>query len=315
MTDSFDATQTPGEAPVRPGREPLAEVGAEAPAEPLSEDPGTCCPWPGGKPHSEPCDRCGTCCAYQNTAVAKGNYKVNPCDAPSHICDADSTQVDCIRVRLTKKADKCNVLPGWIVTYTITFVNQSSVPLCGVKIADTIPPQTTLVPGSVVPMPQPGESLTTGVTVGNVAPGACKTLIFQAKVSHFAVGSIKDIASACYKFRDWKGVEHTGSAGPACATVRVVRVNLCVCKSADQTYVTGPCDEVTYTLLIKNGGTVPICNITVTDPVPAGMIYKANSTLRNGTLPYTNENPACGIPIGTLEAGACYKLQFTFKVV
>ena len=185
----------------------------------------------------------------------------------------------------------------------------------GVKIADTLPTQTTLVAGSIVPAPQVGESLTTGVTIGNVPKGTSKTLEFRVTVNVGATGTITNTATASYKFRDWKNVEHTGSPNPDNETVTVVSAGLTIEKTADKTYVTAANEDVVYTLVIKNTGDIKITGITVTDPIPAGMSYKANSTLRNDTLPYTNENPASGISIGDLAAGASYKLQFTFTVL
>ncbi|MCI2105816.1 MAG: hypothetical protein LKK00_03745 [Intestinimonas sp.] len=254
----------------------------------------------------------GTCNLYQSTASTSGKYQINSGDIPSDISATCSTQLNSIHTKLIMQPDKTNVLPGWIITYTITFINQSMVAMYDVKISDTIPSQTTLVPDSIVPAPQEGESLTDGVTVGTVAPGASKTLVFQAEVSSSAAGSITDTASGTYNFKDWTGTGHTGSAATTTASVTVACVNFTVDKTADKTYVTDVGQDVVYTLNIHNNGTVPITNITVTDPIPSGMVYKANSTLHNDTQPYTDETPAAGIGIGTLAAGTSYKLQFTF---
>lgn len=240
---------------------------------------------------------------------------VNTGDTPLPIEDDSTVRVDCVKATLDKVADKEFVEAGGEIKYTITFTNNSSVDMYDVKIADTIPTQTSLIAGSIIPAPQVGESLTTGVTIGNVPKGTSKTLEFRVTVNASATGTITNTASAVYKFKDWKNIEHTGSPDPDTATVTCVEASLTIVKSANKTYVTATDKDVEYTLIITNTGDVKVKDIIVTDPIPAGMAYKANSTLRNNTLPYTNENPASGISIGDLNPGASYKLQFTFTVL
>lgn len=163
-----------------------------------------------------------TCGPFNNTARADGFYTVDKGETPHPIGDDASVKVDCVRATLDKEANKDYAQVGDEIKYTITFTNNSSVDMYGVKIADTLPTQTTLVAGSIVPAPQVGESLTTGITIGNVPKGTSKTLEFRVTVNAGATGTITNTATASYKFRDWKNVEHTGSPNPDNETVTVV---------------------------------------------------------------------------------------------
>lgn len=251
------------------------------------------------------------CQAFENKARATATYTV--ADQQYQICDSDKALVDCICTNLTKESNVDTVRPGSTIQYTIRFYNCSSVPLTSVKIADTLPTGLTLVQGSIVPAPQAGETLQTGVSVGTVAIGATVTLQFSATVNAETTGSIVNTATATFLFRDSGGVEQSVTSAPASNTIEVISPDLSITKTADRTFVTASGDEVIYTLVVKNPGTVQLTSVVVADTIPAGMSYKANSTIINGGTA-TNQNPANGITIGTLAPLASSTIQFTFIV-
>lgn len=262
-----------------------------------------------------------TCGPFINNVRAEGYYNVNDADGlllnnndDRKISAEDSVRADCIQTTLKKTADKSFAEVGDAIKYTITFTNHSSVDMYGVKVINTISPKTTLVQGSINLTPQVGETLETGVTIGDIPKGTSKALEFVVTVNPGETADIFNRAIGTFKFKDWKGIEHTGETDPADATTKIVSAKLEIIKDADKTYITHNGEEVVYTLTIKNNGDVKITNIVVTDIIPTGMLYKANSTLKNDMLPYTNESPQNGINIGDLNAGAFYKIQFTVIV-
>ena len=255
---------------------------------------------------------------FENTATADAYFTVNEGEMPRPIDDTSNTvSTDCIKTTLTKQADKAFAQVGDEIQYTITFTNNSSVDLYNVKISDIISPKTTLILNSIVPTPLSGETLASGVTVGTngiVVKGSSAELVFKVTVNANETGSITNTANANFKFKDNKNIEHTGSAGPATATTTIVAAGLQITKSADKTFVTENGETIVYTLVVLNTGDIKLTDITVTDPIPVGMTYKLWSTLRNETLPYTNENPENGISIGDLNPGESYKIQFSVTV-
>lgn len=258
---------------------------------------------------------------FKNDATAGGFYTVNPGEAPRPIEDtSDIVIVDCIKTEIDKTVDKAYAQAGDVLTYTITFTNNSSVDMYGVKIADTYDAaKTTLDSASINPAPQPGETLATGITVGGVGgsvpKGTSATLTFKVTVKAGATGDIVNSATATFKYKDWKGIEYSGNVGPDTATTTIVAAGLEITKSANKTFVTAINEEVVYLLTIKNTGSVKITNITVIDTIPTGMAYVANTTYLNGSITPIDKSPAApGINIGDLDIGGIYTIQFTLKV-
>ncbi|MDG2739238.1 DUF11 domain-containing protein, partial [Vibrio parahaemolyticus] len=103
-----------------------------------------------------------------------------------------------------KTADKTAVDIGDIITYTITFNNDGTVPATNVIFTDSIPAGTTFIPNSVVlnnnPVPNSNPAL--GITVGTLNPGETKTLSFQVRVTQIpAGGTITNEASTTYTYQ------------------------------------------------------------------------------------------------------------------
>lgn len=260
---------------------------------------------------------------FKNNASVIGFATVKVGGEPQTIkVTSNIVTTDFIKVALDKTPDKTLAEVGDEIKYTVTFVNNSSVDLYDVKIVDTISPMTTLVADSIIPVPQPGEALETGVTItsanetkaGSVPKGQSATLEYQVTVNQGAAGDIINNGTATIKFKDCKDHEYSGSTNPSQAITTVITADLQVVQSADKTFVTENNEEVVYTLVIKNTGSIKITDITVTNPIPQGMTYKQNSTLKNDTLPLTDENPANGINIGDLNPSDTYKIQFSVTV-
>lgn len=70
---------------------------------------------------------------------------------------------------------------------------------------------------------------------------------------------------------------------------------------------------ITYSIAISNSGNSP-AQVTVFDPLPAGLSFIANSVLIGG-VPLTGVSPSGGIPIGSVDVGATVLLTFQAIVV
>ena len=260
---------------------------------------------------------------FKNDATAIGFIAVEMGGEPQPIQVTSNVVItDAVKVIVEKIADKEYAEVGDRIKYTVTLINNSSVDLYDVKIVDNICPKTTVVTDSIIPVPQPCEILETGVSVtspdeasvGTVPTGKSATLKYEVSVNEGATGEIVNCANAIIKFRDQKGNEYTGSTEPSMVITNIIGANLKIIESADKTFVTEDNEEVVYTLIIKNTGNIKITDITVTSPIPVGMNYKANSTLKNDTLNFVNENPTDSINIGALNPAEIYKIQFSVTV-
>ncbi len=87
---------------------------------------------------------------------------------------------------------------GDTITYTLTYKNTGAENATGVVITDTIPANTTFVPGSISSIPLIAmvtqTANTISWTVGNLLPGVSGTLTFQVKVASCGTGIISNRA-------------------------------------------------------------------------------------------------------------------------
>lgn len=257
--------------------------------------------------------------AFTNIAKANGEYSIVPLNQSKTCCRSisakDDITLDCVCADLKKTANKEYVEPGDEITYTITFTNESSVELYNVTIIDMISTKTTLVPNSIVPTPQQGQTLASGINIGVVKVGTSVSLVFKVTVNSDATGEIINTASATYNFEDSKKIQQCGCVGKVSQTVFVLQPKLEIEKTADKTYVSFQGEQVRYTIVVKNTGDVKIFNIIVTDDIPTGMAYLVGSTVLNDTLPSINQNPQTGIIIGNLDPTESFKIEFSVVVL
>ncbi len=257
------------------------------------------------------CDPCGP---FINLAAADGKY-IDHCNGGGvqFLHAESSVRVDCVKAFIGKLADKACAQVGDKIHYTITYQNESSVDVQNVVIFDNISPKTTLVPGSIVPAPQPGETLETGISCGDVPMGGSVTLEFDCTVNDGETGQIDNSTWSTYSFIDVQSNQQDLTTNTDHALTLIVNPCLSIEKFADKTFVTYNSEEVVYTLVVTNCGDVGLNDIVVTDTIPEGMKYKPHSTYKNTVGP-TNEDPENGITIGNLGPGESYTIKFTVTV-
>ncbi|PGT61686.1 hypothetical protein COD86_02090 [Bacillus cereus] len=216
-----------------------------------------------------------------------------------------------------KTADKTAVDIGDIITYTVTFNNDGTIPSTNVIFTDTIPAGTTFIPNSVVlnNAPVPNSNPATGIPVGTINPGETKTLSFQVLVTQVPAGGvITNEASTTYTYQpdpNLPPVTTTEPTTPTTVAVNTATVN--PTKSANRAFVDIG-DTITYTISLQNNGTVPATNVILTDPIPNGTTFIPNSVTVGGVL-QPNANPENGILIGTLNPNQATTITFQVRVI
>ncbi|MGN4558376.1 DUF7507 domain-containing protein [Bacillus cereus group sp. MYBK5-2] len=216
-----------------------------------------------------------------------------------------------------KTVDKTAADIGDIITYSITFNNDGTIPATNVIFTDSIPAGTTFIPNSVVlnnnPVPNSNPAL--GITVGTLNPGETKTLSFQVRVTQIPAGStIINEASTTFTYQPdpiLPPVTTTEPTPPTSVTVNTATVN--PTKSANRAFADIG-DIITYTISLQNNGTVPATNIVLTDPIPNGTTFIPNSVTING-VSQPNTNPVTGITVGTLDPTEAATISFQVQVI
>ncbi|WP_260510227.1 DUF7507 domain-containing protein [Paenibacillus typhae] len=197
---------------------------------------------------------------------------------------------------------------GDSITYSVVLTNNGIAAVNNVVFTDALPAGTTFASGSVLVdgVPRPGASPATGVTIGSIAPGASVTVAFTVNVTSLPAGGVLNNQSS---------VSFTSGALANVAfsnivTTPVYQPIVAAVKSSNVTNATVG-DTITYTVTVNNSGNYPATG-TLTDTIPAGTVLVANSVLING-LPVPGSDPATGVPLGTIAAGAT--LTVTFSVL
>lgn len=260
---------------------------------------------------------------FKMGATATGSVTVKAGENPKSIqASSNVITTDVVKAVLKESAEKDFANDGEKIKYTVALQNNSSIDLYGAKIINELCPKTTLVKDSIIPVPQPGETLKTGISVtspnetsvGSVPKGKSAILQYEVTVNKNETGDIVSCSIAEIKFRDQIGNEYTGRTEQSMAVTTIAEANLQIIETADKTFVTENNEEIIFKLIIKNTGNVSITDIVVMSQLPAGMNYKPNSTLKNDTITFSDENPADSINIGNLDPAQIYKIQFSVTV-
>ncbi|MBN1040473.1 DUF11 domain-containing protein, partial [Clostridium botulinum] len=257
-----------------------------------------------------------------NNSTVKYNFTIDPSvpngGSGSGNSNTVNTQVNQATIDnkngggLVKSVDKAFADVGDTLTYTITLKNTGNVTADNVVFTDTISSGTSFVTDSVTlnGATQTGVSPAppTGVTVGSIAPGSASTIVFKVTVTTIpSPNPIPNNGTVNYTYTvDPANPDgQNGSGNTNTVTTQVNNASFSndsngLVKSVDKTNAKVN-DVLTYTLVLKNTGNVTANNIVLTDTIPSGTNFNANSVVVNGTT-QTGASPAppTGITIGSM---------------
>ncbi len=251
-------------------------------------------------------------CSITNTATAQGYY-VPENGGTVVVSGEDSITLGCIFADITKTADKETVNPGDMIKYTITFKNMSGREMYNVKITDSLSDYLTPIASSIVPAPQTGENLESGISIGRVPAGSQRTLTFSARVTQDAADDIVNRAFADFSFRDASGNQQTASTHITTITTPLESRQLHVEKTADKSFITSNGEEITFTIRVHNNTPRVLGDVVVTDNLPDGLSYVEGTTSINGDNPIDSD-PAGGIYIGAMDTDSEATVSFRARV-
>ncbi|MEW4282301.1 DUF7507 domain-containing protein [Priestia koreensis] len=248
-----------------------------------------------------------------NDATINYQVTIDPNQPPeSRSTTSNTTLVRAERIQVTsaKTVDVDAAQIGDTLTYTITLTNSSTLPIDNVTTIDTDPPGTTFIPGSVTVNGTPtAENPNTGITIPSLAAGASATIQYQVTITSAPPGNvITNTSLTNYEYTLQAGNPPViGTALSNTVFTVLESVDTVVIKSSDKlTAIVG--DIITYTLQIRNIGTVDDNNVVLTDLIQNGTTFVPGSVTVNGTP--TAENPNTGIAVGTVLEGTTAIVTF-----
>ncbi|CAG7651182.1 hypothetical protein PAESOLCIP111_06263 [Paenibacillus solanacearum] len=213
-----------------------------------------------------------------------------------------------------KSAGVANATVGDTLTYTINVTNSGNYNATA-TVTDTIPAGTSFVPNSVIVngVPQAAASPLTGIPIGTVAPGSTVQVTFSVLIETLPTPQqLLNQATVSYQFILPDGRTFNGSINSNTVVVGVTAPNVSVVKTTPTTASTVG-DTIVYTIQVTNNGIADINNVILTDPIPAGSAFVTGSVSVNG-VPRPSANPAAGIPLSTIAAGASATVTFSITV-
>ena len=181
---------------------------------------------------------------------------------------------------LTKTVDREEVIPGEALTYTLTLSNIGATDLSGVSLTDPIPEHTTYVPNSATGGATYDPVLDRVQWSGTLPAMTQMTFTFQAvveeprppappKLGGTGGGTvITNIATLD------DGQAHVLQAS---ATTTVMGLDLTSSTKTTDKAVAQAGDTLTYTITLKNTGSLNATGVSLVDPVPENTVYVPGS--------------------------------------
>lgn len=217
---------------------------------------------------------------------------------------------------LVKSVDKVGAQVGDTLTYTTTIKNTGNVTANNVIFTDTAPNATTFVPGTtkVNGTSNPGNP-TTGINVGNIGPNQVVTVSFEVLVTTIPTPHVIPNTSAVafsYTMNPSipNGAKGNGVSNQVLTSLNEAEIDNAtggMTKTANPKFSTVG-ETVTYTITLKNTGTVTADNVVFTDTVPQEVTFIPGTVTVDGT-PNAGD-PSTGIALGNLAAGQVTTISF-----
>lgn len=260
--------------------------------------------------------------SLSNTA-AVGSDQTEPAD------DTATVLVQRPEVTISKAASNTLLIPGAVVTFTLTALNSGDATATGVMVYDTLPVQSyfTYVVGStrrdgVAVSPEPVSGGVLNLNIGALAPGAAAKVTFQMQVATTgAPAGVTTLDNTATVSDD----QTDGSRASNTVTVSIsTNPNLRLVKSATPALNVAPDDLITYTVIVTNIGSGAALDVLLQDLVPDYSAYKPNSLVYENTPQSDVADGDNGLfdgthnrvlfNLGTLPGGASRVIRFTVRV-
>ncbi len=228
---------------------------------------------------------------------------------PSNNDDTDDSTLEPAADLSLVKTAPTTATAGEPISWLVDVANNGPSDAVNATVTDTLPVGVAFDPATsstgctvTAGTPTTGETIT--CTLGNIAPGDVVNLTIGADIDPTTTGPIANSATT-----DSDTPDPDSSNNDDDTSTDVDRIaDLAVSKTADPTTVT-PGGQVIYTIRVTNDGPSSATNISVTDPMAAGLTAVSATPLGAGLCTITGGVVTCDV--ATLAVGT----SATFEIV
>ena len=229
-----------------------------------------------------------------------------------------------VALAVTKTDGSASYTPGGTATYTVTVANAGLSDALNVTVADSLPAGAKLS-GNVICSATGTSACGTvsgitgqtsfGALAALVNAGAGNSLVFSVPVAFAAGMTTNPLVNTATATDATSGNAASGSD----SDTLLDNVSLLVTKSDGSTTYT-PGTGATYTVTVTNTGVSDAVNVTIADPLPAGVTLSSNATCvpggssTCGTVSGTTGQVAFGATGARINAGGGNALVFNVPV-
>lgn len=244
-----------------------------------------------------------------NTATVADDGNNGPDPTPENNSDDETTPLQGTPgMHLTKTDNDVTTVPGGTVVYTLRYWNDGNENVDNAVITETVPANTTFVPGAstagwnCVPGNNAGATCTlaVGTLIGQTSAGSAATAQFAVQVGNPLPAGVDDITNIAILSGDGQDDVPAQDDTPVTAAP-----DLAIAKTAGAASVE-PGDVLVYTLAYQNIGNQGATGVTITETVPANTTFNAGaSTAGWNCVPDGNAGSTCTFVVaGEVVAGA-----------
>ena len=214
-----------------------------------------------------------------------------------------------------KSADKTFMQEGETAQHTVVITNNSRTKLFNLIFKDNMSAGATYVAGSVTVngVSQPAYDPVAGFPLPDLNAGQAVTVGYTIQANNpMTQTPVTDFATLAYTVDDPVRGNVNFSENTNTVSVAIISNRMTVVKSVDKAYAVKG-DNLHYTTVITNTGTLLKSDLVFTDPIPVGTTFVAGSVKIDG-VNFPAYNPQAGFPLPDLPVGQDVTVEFDVKV-
>lgn len=226
-----------------------------------------------------------------------------------------NTEVLTYSVPKVKSGDKTFMQEGETSVHTVVITNNSQTQLFNLVFKDTMSNGATYVAGSVEVngVSQPTYDPIAGFSLPALDPGQSVTVAYTIQADNpMTQSTVTNFATLNYSVDDATRAVQNFSEDTNTVTVQIISNRITNVKSVDKAFAIKG-DNLHYTSVITNTGTLNKTDLIFTDPIPAGTTFVAGSVKVNGVSQPTYD-PQAGFDLPDLAPSEEATVEFDVTV-